>query len=303
MKRRVSDQGDSFDLFLDTICNTFGGIVFLAILVALIAKIRHDPSGTETAEQPVTVLMMRTLELELTQQQSRLRDLQNVHDAMPEAPIDPKLTNLVDRSDELEKLSEAEKKLVESRQRLGEELIDIAAETAGIPEQIAKAKKEFEEVAVELATAKANWKIVQKQKAKTMQVPRERTGAGARGIVLLSGGEVFLVASPDDANGDFFDKHVQSNRIPGSDGYEIKPRFGKGITLGSKKSITAIRETARLLSRKGNTLIIAVYPDSYHQFGPVRDAFKSFGMNYQLWIQGEDDPLQVFYGGGRSRVQ
>ncbi|MEO9592126.1 hypothetical protein [Rhodopirellula bahusiensis] len=305
MRRRTSDQGDSFDLFLDTICNTFGGIVFLAILVALLAKIRHDPSGSEMAEQPVTALMMRTLELELVQQQSRLRDLQNVRDALPEAPIDPEVANLVDRSDELDELSAAEAQFIERRQQLGEKLIDIAAETAAIPGQVEQAEKEHEEVNVELSTAKAKWQIVRKQKAKTMQVPREQRGAATRGIVLLSREELFLVASPDSEQGDFFDKHVKSETIPGinSDSYEITPRFGEGIRLGSEKSIIAIRETARRLSRQGGTLVVAVYPDSYHHFAPVRDAFKSFGMNYDLWIQSEGDPLQVFYGNQESRVQ
>lgn len=305
MKRRSSDQSDSFDLFLDTICNTFGGIVFLAILVALLAKIRHDPSGTESAEQPVTALMMQTLELELVQQQSRLRDLQSIREALPEVPIDPEVTNLVDRSNELKELSATGAQLVEQRQQLGEKLVEIATQTATIPEQVEQAEEEFEEVTVELATAKAKWEVVRKQKAKTMQIPRERQGAGTRGIVLLSGQELFLVASPTDERGEFFDKHVVAELIPGTDarGYEITPRFGKGVTLGSEKSILAIRGTAQRLSREDSTLIIAVYPDSYHHFGPVRDAFKSFGMNYELWVKSEDEPLQVFYGGGSSRVQ
>lgn len=305
MRRRTSDQGDSFDLFLDTICNTFGGIVFMAILVALLAKIRHDPSGSEAAEQPVTALTMRTLELELTQQQSRLRDLQNVRDALPPTPINPEVTDLADRSNELDALTEVEQQHVDMRQELGERLIDIASKTAAIPEQVEQAEKEFEEVTIELSAAKAEWQIVRKQKSKTMQVPRERQGAGARGIVLLAGEELFLVASPDYEEGKFFDKHVESRRLAGSDsnGYEITPRFGNGIALGSEKSITAIRGTARRLASQDGTLVIVVYPDSYHQFGPVRDAFKAFGMNYELWIQAEHEPLQVFYGNSRSRVQ
>ncbi|MFG0253542.1 MAG: hypothetical protein ACF787_00360 [Rhodopirellula sp. JB053] len=290
-------------MFLDTICNTFGGIVFLAILVALLAKIRHDPSGTEAAEQPVTALMMRTLESELAEQQSRLLDLQNVLDALPEVPIDSDAANLVERSSELKDLSSVEKRLTEQRKQLGEKLVDIATKTAAIPDQVKQSEEELEEVSVQLATAKAEWKVVRQKRAQTMQVPRERFGAGSRGIILLSRNELFLVASPDGERGEFFDKHVVSEQVPGTDGFEITPRFGEGIALGSEKSIVAIRETARRLSGKDDTLIIAVYPDSYHQFGPVRDAFKSFGMNYELWPQADGEPLQVFYGGGRNRVQ
>jgi hypothetical protein len=303
MKRRELDHGDSFDLFLDTICNTFGGVVFLAILVALLAKIRHDPAGTETAEKPVTAVMMRTLELELAEQQSRLEALRSVLTAIPEPTIESTVAELVDRSEELKSLATMEDQLVKQRQQLGEKLIQLATEAAEIPAGVEKKEDELEEVNVQLATAKAEWEVVRKQKSKTMQVPLERQGEGARGMILLSGGELFLISSPDYEQSKFFDKHVLSEPIPDSNGYEVTPRFGKGIALGSEKSIIAIRETAHRLSRSDSTLIIVVYPDTYHHFAPVRDAFKSFGMNYELWIQDKDDSLKVFFGDGRGRVQ
>lgn len=38
MSRRIRQQsGDSLDLLLDTMCNLFGGIVFIALLVAMLA--------------------------------------------------------------------------------------------------------------------------------------------------------------------------------------------------------------------------------------------------------------------------
>ena len=45
MRRRRSSNGDSLDLLLDTICNTFGGVVFIALLVALLLRLspsRHS---------------------------------------------------------------------------------------------------------------------------------------------------------------------------------------------------------------------------------------------------------------------
>ncbi len=66
MSRRQRDDSDSFDLFLDTICNTFGGNVFLAILVALLAKVR---SGTDSPDgpPPASPAAVRAAELKLQQ--------------------------------------------------------------------------------------------------------------------------------------------------------------------------------------------------------------------------------------------
>lgn len=303
MKREAPSSGDSFDLFLDTVCNAFGGIVFLAILIALMTKIRHDPSGSEYAEMPVTAVAMQALEFELQQQHHRLANLQTLREQLPAPPVTEQAVNLSDLSDEMKDLAADEQQLIKQRSEMGEQLVKIARETASLPSRIEESEKRFEEVTIQLASAKANWEVVQKQKSQTMQVPRERSGQGARGIVLLSRGELFLVCSPDDEHGEFFDRHVASKPIRGSNGYEILPRYGKGLSLGGEKSIAAIRGTAQRLSREGGTLIIVAYPDSYQHFGPVRDAFKSFGMSYELWVQADGEPLQVFYGAGRGRVQ
>ena len=38
MSRRRSRKQDSLELLLDTICNTFGGVLFIAILVVMLLQ-------------------------------------------------------------------------------------------------------------------------------------------------------------------------------------------------------------------------------------------------------------------------
>ena len=38
MTRRQVQQGDSLEMLLDTMCNTFGGIILIALLIALLAR-------------------------------------------------------------------------------------------------------------------------------------------------------------------------------------------------------------------------------------------------------------------------
>jgi hypothetical protein len=42
MSFRRQHRGDSLDLLLDTMCNTFGGIILLAVLVTLLVKHEHS---------------------------------------------------------------------------------------------------------------------------------------------------------------------------------------------------------------------------------------------------------------------
>ena len=37
-RRRLPEQSDSLEMLLDTMCNTFGGIILIALMISLIAK-------------------------------------------------------------------------------------------------------------------------------------------------------------------------------------------------------------------------------------------------------------------------
>ena len=62
-RRQRTETNSSLDLLLDTICNTFGGIIFLAILVAVLLQF----SGAAPFETPATTSdeSVRALETEI----------------------------------------------------------------------------------------------------------------------------------------------------------------------------------------------------------------------------------------------
>ena len=51
-RRRDSEGSDGLELLLDTICNVFGGIVFIAILVALLTSARNSDVRREQLPEP-----------------------------------------------------------------------------------------------------------------------------------------------------------------------------------------------------------------------------------------------------------
>src|SRR4051812_32206585 len=52
MSRRRREQPDSLELLLDTMCNTFGGIIMIALLIALLSR---DPSQSDAAQRAENV--------------------------------------------------------------------------------------------------------------------------------------------------------------------------------------------------------------------------------------------------------
>jgi len=69
-RRRQRVQTSSLDLFLDTICNAFGGIMFISILISILIQMRGDSSETNARQNAIT-------EVTAIDQQSKVKQLQH----------------------------------------------------------------------------------------------------------------------------------------------------------------------------------------------------------------------------------
>src|SRR4051812_9561577 len=79
MKRGTTLEFDSLELLLDTICNTFGGILFLAVLVIILVQ----RTGQRLERHSVDVTGARAesaLQNKLEQRQSTLQSLQRAYE-------------------------------------------------------------------------------------------------------------------------------------------------------------------------------------------------------------------------------
>ncbi|MCO8121392.1 hypothetical protein NHH03_06555 [Stieleria sp. TO1_6] len=298
---RDRSSGDSFDLFLDTICNTFGGIVFLAILVALLAKVRQDPAGA-TASPVVDAVTISRLQDELVRQATRLQELETVRGSLPVPVVDSSLTELVELRNQLELIQTDNSKYTQKRNELGETLVNIAARSLELESAAADNAGLVQAALHRLEVSRTAWESSLATVGQTLKVPSVKSGAGTNAMIGLSGGEVFLVCSPDDGVGEFFEQHVVTTD-QGFGVWNVRFRFGRGLRLEGPRSEFALVETANRISRYGGTLIIVVFPDSYQYFARVRDIFKRSGMNYELWVKAEAEDFTFSYGGGSGRVQ
>ena len=77
MRRRSRAPKDSLDLLLDTMCNAFGGIVLIAILIALLIESPGDesrksaPSGREALEVSRKARELTELEADVSEIEKR----------------------------------------------------------------------------------------------------------------------------------------------------------------------------------------------------------------------------------------
>jgi hypothetical protein len=62
MKRARMDPPDSLEMLLDTMCNTFGGIILIALLIALFARDSQSPTAPSSSHRESSEMFRERIE-------------------------------------------------------------------------------------------------------------------------------------------------------------------------------------------------------------------------------------------------
>lgn len=297
--KRESAVADSFDLFLDTICNAFGGVVFLAILIAILIQTRaivSDPLHSD--ESPVTPQQVRELFEQLESSQSDYAAIQVSLKLLPPASESPQdldhQTNLAKRTAMEEQVQLAMQKLTGDTKAFGKQL-----------EKNAEAQQTNRQIPITLETTKESFlsktdafdSLIGDRQA-TYRVPRERSTGSASALVLLRRSRFFVAKTPDQGSKQFNDSQVTTGSTVGG-GITITPKNGSGWDLADSEVLSLV-QSAR--SRR-YAITVAVWPDSYGDFEVLKKLLVENQVPYQLWPQQEGEELTVFLGAGQTKVQ
>jgi hypothetical protein len=299
MMKGRDDSTGSFDLFLDTICNTFGGIVFLAILLAILIQTRAivKTPQQESEESPLTAEQVRELIAELDMARSDYSAIAAAFASLPP------LTTSEDDAD-YRKL-DAERKAIEGQvsnamqkqTRQTQLLARQLAENVEINEENAAVPRELQDIESKVHERSASLKSLVTSRQTTLKIPRDRATNAPSVLGLLQGSRFYLAKLPSYSSRSFNDDHV-STQASGR-GINIKPRSGRGWSLNDRELTTMIQNAH---SRR-HIVTVAVWPDSYDDFSTVKEALVKSGVMYQLWPQQQDEVLTVYFGAGHNRVQ
>lgn len=301
MKTRRTESS-SFDLFLDTICNTFGGIVFLAILLAIMIQNRAIVKSPDSQDSRISAAEMRAMSLRLDQLSSEKESLQATLESLPEAKpneVDPEYSKAIEaakqREAELADLLDLQAKTgarLASQLEANEEQRKRNAQVPGLHE---KQKDRLRQAAAEYAG-------VVEAKQQTLRLPRVRTSRAASILVLVQNNSMYLAKTPSLFATGFNSSHVTTKSAFGG-GIQVDPKVGAGWDLTQPEGQVDFHDLVQQASRSGHIMTLAVWPDSYTTFSSLRDAMIERDVFYQLWPQSESDKLVVFLGGGTQRIQ
>jgi hypothetical protein len=296
MKRRLhSNNQDSLELLLDTLCNVFGGIILIACLLAMLSRPKPEK---QTANEVVNHESGILLEKKIEQACAELDGLQKLRSQL-QSEDDPSTRPLIDELQALKKTADQKRleraaqdeqaaskadqvlrdagkevaRLREQEQTLERKLGLMNKETEAVRERQAAAKKRLSDLQLELDNLNA-------LKVEKLRLPRERQIAKKPAPVIVRFGQVFPLYDTDAKPMSMVD-HVSS-----PDGnFTAMPKAGQGFH--PIRDAQRLRQFLPRLVGKNRYLTLYVYPDSYATFRDLKLLIFELGLDYGIDICAE----------------
>lgn len=300
MSRRNGVQSDSLELLLDTICNMFGGIVFISLLVAVMlqASRRSPAENLKEVDAPDIELLEGSLE------KSRL-DLERLREAQA---AQQKLVGGLIPGDVASKLAEWEELTAEradlerQAQALGKQNLGRVREVARGQRLVIDGKRRLDEAREELAELEKKQKTMVPRTSSPLPESVFRANVNQLQVSLCY--DRFYIRHEYE-NGDRVGPNLEDYVVweVGTNELRIHPKPTGGIPLdGSERSRAAILERLKGFSPAHWQVSAAVWPDSYDSFRMFREVVSQAGFRYQMLACDEDSEI-VDRGGKPARSQ
>jgi hypothetical protein len=306
MKRRLhSNNQDSLELLLDTLCNVFGGIILIACLLAMLSRPKPEKQpGSEVVNQESGILLEKKIE----QARAELDGLQKLR-AQLQSEDDPSTRPLITELQALKKTAD-EKRQKRAKQDevaaanakniirdAGQEMARIREQEQALEKKLGIANKDTESARQRQAAMKKQLSDLQLEldnlnalKVEKLRFPRERQIDKLPAPVIVRFGQVFPLYDANAKPMPMVD-HVSS-----PDGnFTAMPKAGQGFH--PVRDAQRLREFLPRLVGKDRYLTLYVYPDSYATLRELKLIIFELGLDYGIDICAEHRVL-IFNANG-----
>lgn len=236
MRRFRTTQNDSLDLLLDTICNAFGGIVLIAILITLLTS-----DAKQKLQEAATSVDRELVERQIASVQSDIKEAEEyLARQAPSVSVDPNLAARLagakaalqtakDKNAEAwsawqQAAAKASGKDPEADKILGEKvsvasrLARLRTETEALNDKLGRLKQRLE-------TLKRERSDIVASKAEQLRLPKEQAERGGQRFFLLKNNEIYPLDV--ERNGRLAENRESLDwSEQDGDSFEVTPRTG-----------------------------------------------------------------------------
>jgi hypothetical protein len=305
MRRFRQKQADSLELLLDTICNAFGGIVLITILITLLTR-----DAERSREARDGNLDRELIERQIASLESDIDEARKfIERHGQEVSVDPALAAQLGEAKRNFQTAKGKNEEAwtawkggaakaagedpETNQALGEKvsLQSKLAQAATEHEALDQKRQRLED---RFAALSAERKGIIADKAEALRLPKEGSEGHDVTYFILRYNKVFpvfvLSGSSWVRNKDYFDWRDED------DGFEISPKSGSGIPVRSLRP--ALSETIQRMKLEGSYAAIILAPDSVEAFRSLKNELLSAGVKFGWKFKNGD--LHAFGSNGSN---
>lgn len=321
---RQSDLNDSsLELLLDTICNTFGGVLFLAMLVSILltqtrkrTELEAQTADPVPAVSAAELVRLDTRADKAEQELARLEAVVSDARAMGNEMSDP---GYREKLDAMQAAVRTASELAARRVRLLQDIADAQASAARAAGKTAATERGRAEAERQLAAAQKRLEAAIKERDQLIQsaiqlrdesakaatvsttgkAPRERETDKIEFGVMLKYGRMYLMHKYGNGSRDV---NTQDFVVtPGIVNNTAEPKPNAGLDLKGKDLDTAeLRKYLASHPAREWYPCLVVHPDSFGEFLTLKAMLVSLGYEYRLMPSNKG----VLDGGGDGgRVQ
>ena len=298
-RRRSKINASSLDLFLDTICNAFGGIMFLSILIAVLAQMQDSRQSSKPSNENIPQSEVDEFSRKLKELQSDRRRIVATIESLEKLRVGEEQSDVIELKEQIRQSNRrldqavAEQSLVSLK--LSEVQVDVTnrkQESAELQEKLVAARAAY------LDKAKAVADALDSRVQKT-ELPSVRATNKGNLLFAMRYGKLYLISDPTDrSSSNYYAPHVIVTKTPLST--NIKPRKESGWDLSVVEDLSQLELALANQTQYNTFLSVAVWPDSFKEFARLKENCLRLGYDYQLLPLNEVESISIGSGGSAN---
>jgi hypothetical protein len=296
---RAQQAESSLELLLDTICNTFGGVIFLAILVVILVQMTSRSDATDSPAPSQAELA--ELDQRRSENQAKLETLRSA--AAQQAELIKQFAKPENREalSQLQRMQSSREKLSDARSRSLGQVSQSQMKANEIAEDLKRMELALRDARQALAAAEEALRREMASRTRTarLSVLQASKKPNSRALLLRYGRlfqrekrvpEGFVLNTADCEERQDGTKHV----------LVLKPSGGKPIKGDAQAVFNAVLSD---YDKTTDDLVVVVWPDSFEEFAPLRDAMVRSNFTYDLQPMTKDGQVIIGPASGPRFVQ
>ena len=293
---------DSLDLLLDTICNTFGGVLFVAILISLmIQDTKPEAKADEASElSPIEMNQLSSEADRLNLEWASILEAQKSQESIIAQLASDELVDLLEDRKRLQDSLNEKKEAV--HRRVTDNAL-IAEEITSQQQQLDSAMDQEKKLNEKISSLKQSLKKLQQAKSNEDGAPEIKTDRYRQEVpIIMKYGRIYLWHDYGE-RGQRRGLNTKDFVVTQSRSSELSTTPLPSGGFSSSESSTMRESVKQMLtpfSPRTHYLAIVVRPDSFSSFKHFRNVIKQMGYDYRLL---PSDGPAVDRGGVGGQVQ